>query len=99
MNFFMQQVYNYSDRSKLWNQNVFIFIALVRRSNFELFVTSKEAAVIFCFVTFEMFEMSENKKTEEKLSFIVHSCVFVFKKRRHFLRTTSVSKMVHLHVS
>ena len=34
-------------------------------------VTSKEAAVLFCFVTFEMFEMNENKKTEEKLAFIV----------------------------
>ena len=43
-----------------------------------------------------MFEMNENKKTEEKLSFIVRSCVFVCKKRRVFLRTTSVSKIVML---
>ena len=41
-----------------------------------------------------MFEMNENRKTEEKLSFIVRSCLFVCKKRRVFLRTTSVSKMV-----
>ena len=80
--------------SKLLNQNVLIFIALVRRLNFELFVTSKETAVLFCFATFEMFEMNESRKTEEKLSLISRSCVFVCKKRRAFLRTTSVSKMV-----
>ena len=80
--------------SKLLNKKVLIFIALVRRSNFELFVASKETAVLFCFVAFEMFDMNENKKTEEKLSFIVRSCVFVCKKRTVFLRTSSLSKMV-----
>ena len=40
-----------------------------------------------------MFEMNENKKTEEKLSFIVRSCV---KKRSDFLLTASVSKMVRI---